>query len=93
MSAEDRFFYRISKPSQRGMSKEEFYAMLDRQEGKCGVCRNPLNITFGIPVTFVVDHSHATGDNRGILCPKCNLGLGHFDDDPERMRRAAEYVS
>jgi hypothetical protein len=39
-----------------------------------------------------VDHDHKTGELRAILCFKCNSALGNFDDDPERMHRAARYV-
>lgn len=39
-----------------------------------------------------LDHDHKTGRIRGLLCKRCNSGLGYFDDDPERMIRAAKYV-
>jgi hypothetical protein len=42
---------------------------------------------------WVLDHDHATEKFRGYLCHKCNLGLGNLGDDPERCKRAAEYLS
>jgi recombination endonuclease VII len=39
-----------------------------------------------------IDHCYHTGLVRGVLHPTCNAGLGHFCDDPERLRRAARYL-
>lgn len=93
MSAEERYFYRISKPSQRGLSRDAFYDMLAAQGGACPICERNIVLRFGAPVLFVVDHDHVTGETRGILCNKCNLAIGHFDDLRSRCLRAAEYLS
>jgi hypothetical protein len=37
-------------------------------------------------------HDHTTGKIRGVICSACNIGIGHFDDDPDRRIRAAAYL-
>lgn len=72
--------------SKYGMEAGQWDAMLREQSGRCLCCGDPL-------VEPRVDHCHATGRVRGLLCPQCNTGLGHFRDDPERLRLGIEYLS
>jgi hypothetical protein len=69
-----------------GLTEEQEASMRDAQGDACAVCRQLFTSTPR------VDHCHATGAVRGLLCHKCNVGLGVFDDDPERLRHAADYL-
>jgi len=67
-----------------GITAEEADAMLVEQGGLCAIC-------MAAPAVHV-DHDHATGKVRALLCFNCNGGLGQFKDDPAVLRAAADYV-
>jgi|GraSoi_2013_60cm_1033757.scaffolds.fasta_scaffold11992_2 hypothetical protein len=69
------------------ISREDYHSAYTQQGGRCAICGNPPK---GKRLT--VDHDHATGKFRGLLCARCNFGLGWFQDDPDRLRSAAEYL-
>lgn len=64
----------------------QYLSLLKNQDNKCYICRNESE-------ALVVDHNHETGAVRGLLCSKCNLGLGNFDDNPARLKRAVQYLA
>lgn len=67
-----------------GLSPEEYRAMYEAQEGRCAICETPASETAGKGKRLQVDHCHASGKVRGLLCDRCNRGLGSFKDDPVR---------
>lgn len=71
-----------------GITLEEYEAMFSAQGGVCLICLLPERSG----KLLAVDHDHATGEVRGLLCNGCNVALGMFLDDPERIERAARYV-
>lgn len=73
-----------------GLTLEDFREMLKKQEGKCYLCG--ASDPKGRGKNFHVDHDHKTNRVRALLCSTCNMGLGFLRDDPELMRKAAEYV-
>ena len=68
-----------------GISSADADQMLDEQGGLCAICK--------IAPAVHVDHDHATGHVRALLCFNCNGGLGQFKDDPMVLHAAAHYVA
>lgn len=71
----------------KGMTLEEYEQLAAAQRGRCAICGTEPN-----GVVLAVDHCHATGQIRGLLCTPCNMGIGHLRDDPDVLRRAAAYL-
>lgn len=75
------------------ISLEDYDRMLDEHGGVCAICGNPeRSVRAGKPVPLAVDHDHATGAVRGLLCHGCNTGIGHLRDDTGLLRSAIEYL-
>jgi len=72
------------------MTLSEYKNLLVQQEHKCAICSVDLN-TLNLKHVHV-DHCHDTQKVRGILCHKCNLGIGQFADDPAMLERATAYL-
>lgn len=69
-----------------GIGLEKYNYMLASQNNCCAICKK----TDG--KSLCVDHNHATGKIRGLLCNKCNKALGLFNDDPELLKIADLYL-
>ena len=61
-----------------GITPQEFDALLVVQDGKCGICRRPLESER--PKATHVDHCHESTKVRGILCARCNMGMAMLGD-------------
>lgn len=77
-----------------GITIEEHEVMLAKQDGACKICRSKT-ANWKTPSrrdTFCVDHDHATGKVRGLLCVTCNTGLGGFRDSIQNLKSAILYL-
>lgn len=83
---EKRHAQRVKK---YGMTPQQVLEIMNRQSHACAIC----GWTERKPKMFpMIDHCHATGKVRGILCSDCNMGLGKFKDSPARLQSAITYL-
>jgi hypothetical protein len=83
-----------------GMTQFQYKQMFDAQAGRCSICETELNFLNGTPTKGVkrlpndccIDHCHANGNVRGLLCFHCNTALGHMFDDLNRIDKMKEYL-
>lgn len=71
-----------------GLTREQFTSIMEAQDDKCAICRKE----FASAADTCVDHDHITEAVRGILCRKCNTGIGLFRDDINLVRSAVAYL-
>ena len=71
------------------MTPADYYRMLAQQDKVCGICGKPeTRKVKGTLCKLAIDHNHATGEVRGLLCSRCNLGLGVFNDSQQLLKAA-----
>jgi hypothetical protein len=68
-----------------GISYRDFLAVVYKQQGLCAICEVFMDEPH-------LDHCHMTGKIRSALCHKCNVGIGHFLEDPALLLKAAQYL-
>ena len=72
-----------------GLTAEQKQALLWDQHDCCAICGYEFGQKLG---DYHIDHCHRTGLVRGILCDRCNRGLGYFRDTPQFLQSAAVYL-
>lgn len=77
---------------QFGITVDEFEAMLEKQCGCCAICESELEVGKYSNRRLHIDHDHQTGVVRGLLCLRCNTGIGSFGDSPEILANAIDYL-
>ena len=70
-----------------GMSMDDFNAMMIAQNNQCAICCVGLN-----QKNTHIDHCHATGKVRSLLCSRCNQAIGLIDESIERVEKIKTYL-
>ena len=72
------------------MTPASHKALLESQGNRCAICGTTE--PGGRYNKFHVDHCHETGKVRGLLCHRCNYALGYFQDNPQNLQNAIQYL-
>ncbi len=76
-----------------GLSIAQYREMVTAQSSLCAICGKPeTSVIHGRVINLTVDHCHATGNVRGLLCRRCNVAMGALDDSSDLLRAAAAYL-
>jgi len=85
-----REFKRKEVLAKYGITQADYDQKLADQAGGCAICGSVEADSLGR--RMYLDHDHQTGKARGLLCGKCNFGIGSLQDDPNLLRAAADYL-
>lgn len=83
-----RSIYRMK--TRYGITQDQLVSLLKKQNKSCAICRIKLRMD---RKQYAIDHCHKTKIIRGILCHRCNLGIGFMRDDPSLFISACDYLS
>lgn len=88
---ENKKLYNRARSRKRysGFTQEEYETKLKEQEYRCAICKSETHNG----INWCADHCHSTGTKRGVLCYKCNVGLGYFKDNIESLENAIMYLN
>lgn len=70
---------------EHGITYDEYVKMFNEVGGLCQICGRSFE-------KLCIDHCHESGVTRGLLCNSCNIGIGHFEDNPNSIRSAIDYL-
>jgi hypothetical protein len=71
------------------LTREQWQVIYNKQNGSCAICGKSQD---KLGYTLQVDYDHNTGRVRGLLCKRCNLGIGMFGENVENINKAIRYL-
>jgi hypothetical protein len=75
-----------------GLTRQEWQAALEAQNFRCAICETAFDVTGKSMFNPCIDHDHDTDKIRGLLCRRCNQGIGLLQDSGNVAEKAALYL-
>lgn len=78
-----------------GLTVEDYERLIEEQNNSCACCSDPWDsvVVRQAHARWCVDHNHATGEVRGLLCNACNAMLGQAQDNVDRLAAGIVYLN
>jgi hypothetical protein len=73
-----------------GVTSELYTEFLNLHDDKCAICKKTTKENHK---SLAIDHDHKTMKIRGLLCNRCNLGIGYLEDNVAFLKSAIEYIN
>jgi hypothetical protein len=75
------------------LNLEDYNLIIKKQKNRCGICNQKFELNDPNNLKYpCVDHCHKSKKIRGILCRKCNTGIGGFNDNKHLLKRALNWL-
>ena len=75
-----------------GITKEQWFAVLEEQNRACAICSIEFVLEGLHLANPCIDHDHGTNAVRGMLCRRCNQGIGLLQDSSSVAKNASDYL-
>jgi hypothetical protein len=75
--------------SMYGLTREQWQVIYNKQNGSCAICGKSQD---KLGYKLQIDYDQITGKVRGLLCKKCNSGIGMFGEDVDNINKAVRYL-
>lgn len=86
------YFKNYNFMAKYGITLEEANKILADQNNTCALCEKEVQLLPGFSTAAHIDHCHASGKVRGILCGNCNTALGKLGDSVEAIQKVLKYL-
>jgi hypothetical protein len=71
-----------------GLTADQYQSLVTAHDNQCAICSAAAPESKSLDI----DHNHQTSKVRGLLCRRCNVGIGIFEDNPELLKQAIQYL-
>ncbi len=85
-----RKYDKLVRFKNHNITEEQYIEIFNKQKGRCNICGKHQD---ELKTALHIDHNHLTGKIRGLLCMKCNRGIGYLNDNIDLLLKAIDHLN